>query len=171
MKQSRLIVLAVAVAASTATAQQPQTPPPRPAAQSRATDGIVAVVGTHPILWSEVLEVIGQERSRGTQMPNDSAGAIEFARNILTQLIDEEVLLQKAAGDTSITVADADVAQTVDRQVQQIRSQFPTSRNSCASFDQPVSARRTNTGNGCRNRRVAPNSSAAWCRSISRKAR
>ena len=126
MKQSRLIVLAVAVAASTATAQQPQTPPPRPAAQSRATDGIVAVVGTHPILWSEVLEVIGQERSRGTQMPNDSAGAIEFARNILTQLIDEEVLLQKAAGDTSITVADADVAQTVDRQVQQIRSQFPT---------------------------------------------
>ena len=43
-------------------------------------------------------------------MPTDSAGAIEFARDILTQLIDEEVLLQRAAGDTSITVADADVA-------------------------------------------------------------
>lgn len=125
MKLSRLAILSLAVVASTATAQQPQAPQ-RPASQSKATDGIVAVVGTHPILWSEVLEVIGQRRSAGAPMPTDSAGASEFARDILTQLIDEEVLLQRAAGDTSITVADADVAQTVDRQVQQIRGQFPS---------------------------------------------
>ena len=125
MKLSRLAILSLAVAATTATAQQPQAPP-RPASQSKATDGIVAVVGTHPILWSEVLEVIGQRRAAGAPMPTDSAGSIEFARDILTQLIDEEVLLQRAAGDTSITVADADVAQTVDRQVQQVRGQFPT---------------------------------------------
>ena len=86
----------------------------------------MAVVGTHPILWTDVLEVIGQERSRGAQLPNDSLGAVAFARNILTGLIDEEVLLQRAAGDTSITVADADVQETVTRQVQQVRSQFPS---------------------------------------------
>jgi peptidyl-prolyl cis-trans isomerase SurA len=114
-------LLLVAPAAS---AQQ-RTAAPR-AAGSHLTDGIVAVVGTHPILWSEVLEVIGQERSRGTQLPNDSLGAVAFAKNILNGLIDEEVLLQRAAGDTSIVVADADVQETVTRQVQQIRSQFPS---------------------------------------------
>ncbi|HZI27262.1 MAG TPA: peptidylprolyl isomerase [Gemmatimonadaceae bacterium] len=99
------------------------------AAQARppqATDGIVAIVGTHPILWTEVLEVIGQERSRGAQLPQDSAGAADFAKNILNNLIDEQILLQRATGDTSITVADADLAQTVERQVGQIRSQFPS---------------------------------------------
>src|SRR5688500_12287877 len=99
------------------------------AAQARppqATDGIVAIVGTHPILWTEVLEVIGQERSRGAQLPQDSAGAADFAKNILNNLIDEQILLQRATGDTAITVADADLAQTVERQVGQIRSQFPS---------------------------------------------
>jgi peptidyl-prolyl cis-trans isomerase SurA len=99
------------------------------AAQARppqATDGIVAIVGTHPILWTEVLEVIGQQRSQGAQLPQDSAGAADFAKNILNNLIDEQVLLQRATGDTSITVADADLTQTVDRQIGQIRGQFPS---------------------------------------------
>jgi peptidyl-prolyl cis-trans isomerase SurA len=98
----------------------------RPAPTSQATDGIVAIVGTHPILWTEVLEVIGQERSRGAQLPQDSAGAAQFAKNVLTQLIDEQVLLQRATGDTSITVADADLTETVNRQITQIRGQFPS---------------------------------------------
>jgi peptidyl-prolyl cis-trans isomerase SurA len=117
----RLVLIALScVIAMPAVAQQ------RPAPTSQLTDGIVAIVGTHPILWSEVLEVIGQERSRGARLPEDSAGAAEFAKNILGNLIDEQVLLQRAAGDTSIVVEDADVSATVDRQVQQVRSQFPS---------------------------------------------
>lgn len=116
----RLVLALAVMAAAPAAAQE------RPAVTSQTVDGIVAVVGGHAILWSQVLEVIGQERSRGAQLPEDSAGAAEFARNVLTQLVDEQVLLQRATGDTSITVADADVAQTVDRQIQQIRSQFPS---------------------------------------------
>ena len=116
MNRIVLILLSVAVALPAAA----QARPPQ------ATDGIVAIVGTHPILWTEVLEVIGQERSRGAQLPQDSAGAADFAKNILNNLIDEQVLLQRASGDTSITVADADLAQTVERQIGQIRSQFPS---------------------------------------------
>lgn len=116
--------LAIALLALTAAA--PAAAQARPAAQSQNTDGIVAIVGTHPILWTEVLELIGQARSRGQQLPQDSAGAAEFAKDILAQLIDEQVLLQRATGDTSITVADADLTQTVDRQIQQIRTQFPS---------------------------------------------
>lgn len=119
MKHVALSVFALLLAAPIVAAQQP-------AAGPQNIDGIVAIVGTRPILWSEVMEIIGQQRSQGVQIPQDSAGAAGFARNILTNLIDEEVLLQRATGDTSITVADADVAQTVDRQIQQIRSQFPS---------------------------------------------
>ena len=116
MNRIALTLLSVAVALPAAA----QARPPQ------ATDGIVAIVGTHPILWTEVLEVIGQERSRGAQLPQDSAGAADFAKNILNNLIDEQILLQRATGDTSITVADADLAQTVERQIGQIRSQFPS---------------------------------------------
>lgn len=128
MKQiAFLIALAAALPAA---AQQPAPtagqPPARPASTSQSTDGIVAIVGSHPILWTEVLEVIGQERSRGVQLPNDSVGAVNFAKNVLSGLIDEEVLLQRAAGDTSLRVGDADVKETVDRQVGQVRSQFPS---------------------------------------------
>lgn len=114
------IAIAMLFAAVPAAAQQPAAP------VHHMIDGIVAVVGSRAILWSEILEVIGQERARGARLPEDSAGAVEFARNILANLIDEEVLLHRASGDTSITVADADVAQTVDRQIQQIRGQFPS---------------------------------------------
>ncbi|NUQ00318.1 MAG: peptidylprolyl isomerase [Armatimonadetes bacterium] len=114
------IAIAMLFAAVPAAAQQPAAP------VHHMIDGIVAVVGSRAILWSEILEVIGQERARGARLPEDSAGAVEFARNILANLIDEEVLLHRASGDTSITVADVDVAQTVDRQIQQIRGQFPS---------------------------------------------
>jgi peptidyl-prolyl cis-trans isomerase SurA len=119
MHRSLLVSLFVLTAAN-ATAQDPATP------ARQILDGVVAVVGSRPILWSEVMEVIGRERAQGARLPEDSAGAADFARNILTQLVDEEVLLQRAAGDTTITVADADVAETVTRQIQQIRSQFPS---------------------------------------------
>jgi peptidyl-prolyl cis-trans isomerase SurA len=119
MNRLAIIALAATTALPAAAQQRPVTPP-------QNTDGIVAIVGTHPILWTEVLEVIGQERSRGRQLPTDSAGSAEFAKEILAQLIDEQVLLQRATGDTSITVADADLTQTVDRQIQQIRTQFPS---------------------------------------------
>jgi peptidyl-prolyl cis-trans isomerase SurA len=118
----RLLASVFALAATVSAGAQD-----RPAAPTSATvDGIVAIVGTRPILWSEVMEVVGQERSRGAKMPEDSAGAAEFARSILVNLIDEEVLLQRATGDTTIQVEDSDIAATVDRQIQQIRSNFPS---------------------------------------------
>lgn len=124
MKPIALLLLLTA-AATTAAAQDPATPAAA-AGNVRPVDGVVAVVGEKPILWSEVLETIGRERANGANIPTDSAGAVEFARTILTALIDEEVLLQRAAGDTSIRVADADLNETVEQQVRQIRSQFPS---------------------------------------------
>lgn len=126
MKQLLPSVFALAISLPLGAQDRPAPAVPAPASTQTTVDGIIAIVGTRPIFWSEVMEVVGQERSRGTPMPADSAGAAEFARNVLINLIDEEVLLQRAHGDTTIQVEDADIAQTVDRQIQQVRGQFPS---------------------------------------------
>lgn len=118
--RTRLVMMAAALVALPAAAQGPAGAAPAP------VDGVVAAVGTRAILWSELLESIGRERANGAQVPNDSAGAATFAREVLGKLIDEEVLLQRASADTSITVADEDVAATVEEQVRQVRGQFPS---------------------------------------------
>ncbi|HWP02408.1 MAG TPA: SurA N-terminal domain-containing protein, partial [Gemmatimonadaceae bacterium] len=92
-----------------------------PAYAPRPLDRVVAVVGSKAILWSEVLEVIQQRRAQGLQIPEDSAGQIQLARQVLNELVDEEVLVQKAEQDTSITVADADLRETVEAQLRQTR--------------------------------------------------
>jgi peptidyl-prolyl cis-trans isomerase SurA len=88
-------------------------------------DRIVAIVAKKPILMSEVLERVNMARARGMQIPRDSAGQMELARDLLEQLVDEEVLVA-VAGDYAITVNEAEVANVVDRSLQDIRSRFPS---------------------------------------------
>jgi peptidyl-prolyl cis-trans isomerase SurA len=87
-------------------------------------DRIVAIVGTRPILFSEVLEVIGQNRARGVRVPEDSVGGLNYARQVRDELVDEEILVQRAESDTSITVADADLTETVETQLKRLRENF-----------------------------------------------
>lgn len=86
-------------------------------------DRVVAVVATKPILWSEVLERINIARGQGLQVPRDSAGQMQVAREILQQLVDEEVLLAVAA-DYKLEVAETEVTARVDQQVDGVRGQF-----------------------------------------------
>jgi peptidyl-prolyl cis-trans isomerase SurA len=101
-----------------AAAQQP--------AALQPIDGIVAVVGQRIILLSEVDEEINQRRGQGLQLPADSAGLVALRRQVLSDLIDDEVLFVRARLDTSITVTDAEVQSAVEEQVRQVRSQFRT---------------------------------------------
>jgi peptidyl-prolyl cis-trans isomerase SurA len=89
-------------------------------------DRVVAVVGTSPILWSDVQETILQRVSAGMQLPQDSTGQLNLARQVVQELVDEQVLLQRAASDTSISVADADLTETVDDQIKRLRDRFPS---------------------------------------------
>ncbi|MEP7343785.1 MAG: peptidylprolyl isomerase [Gemmatimonadaceae bacterium] len=87
-------------------------------------DRIVAVVGTTPMLWSEVLEVINQRRAQGITIPEDSLGMVTLARQVVNDLVDEEILVQRAQSDTSILVADADLTTTVDQQMKRLHDNF-----------------------------------------------
>ena len=90
-------------------------------------DGIVAVVGTTPILRSDVEERLAQARASGQNMPEDSASQQAMLKSILDAIIDEELLVQKAK-DEKVEVTDNDVNADVDKRMQTIRTRFTTEK-------------------------------------------
>jgi peptidyl-prolyl cis-trans isomerase SurA len=116
------LVFAVALAPIGIGAQTPavavQTVPPL-----LPIDRVVAVVGDQTVLWSEVLTAINQRRAQGLQLPTDSVGQAALAHTVLGELVDEEILVQKAK-EMKLEVTDADITAGADRQIKQVRSQF-----------------------------------------------
>jgi peptidyl-prolyl cis-trans isomerase SurA len=86
-------------------------------------DRVVAIVGDQALLWSNVLTAINQRRAQGMTLPPDSAGQAALARSVLNELVDEEILVQKAR-EMKLEVVDAEVTAAADRQIKQARAQF-----------------------------------------------
>ena len=112
-------------------AQQPAAPPRAASASAAAAqtpqlvDKIVAIVGTEPILLSDVQErLLIQQAQNGLQLPPDSGSRMALRRQILQSMVDDEVLYQKARRDTTITVTDAEVLGNVEDQVKQVRDHY-----------------------------------------------
>jgi peptidyl-prolyl cis-trans isomerase SurA len=133
-------MLGVALVASSAAAQrtpQPTRPTgrPEPVQSSVApvtagppvvpVDRIVAVVGEQPILFSDVLAFIYARRQPGQELPTDSAQFAALVQRSVNELIDEEVLVQKAKAE-KVEVADADLTRSVEQGVKRVRDQFKT---------------------------------------------
>jgi peptidyl-prolyl cis-trans isomerase SurA len=91
--------------------------------QALPIDRVVAIVGNQPVLWSDVLTSINQRRAQGLQLPTDSAGQAALAHTVLGELVDEEMLVQKAK-EMKLEVTDAEIIAAADRQIKQVRSQF-----------------------------------------------
>jgi len=121
MRPSRVTLAAAAWAA--ALAAPPVTAQGR-SATARAVDRVVAVVGTKPILASQVEEQLVLAQSQGAKVPEDSAGRDAARRQILSQMVDEELLVQQAERDTTIKVTDQEVQDAVEQTVQNVRKQF-----------------------------------------------
>src|SRR5205823_8952619 len=113
-----VIVLAWAALGAAAVAAQGRS------ATARAVDRVVAVVGTKPILASQVEEQLVLAQSQGAKVPEDSAGRDAARRQILSQMVDEELLVQQAERDTTIKVTDQEVQDAVEQTVQNVRKQF-----------------------------------------------
>jgi peptidyl-prolyl cis-trans isomerase SurA len=110
-----LVLLALCAAAGTAAAQQSQDQP---------VDRIVAVVGTKPILASQIQEEMVQAQAQGQTIPADSAGRELMRHQILDRLIELEILVQQAQRDTTIKVTDQEVLDQVEQTYQNVRKQF-----------------------------------------------
>ena len=106
-----------------ATLSAQQRPAPAPASP-QTLDRIVAVVGTRPILASQIDEEMVQQQAQGMTLPTDSAALAAMRRQVLDRLIDQEVLVQQAERDTSIKVTDQEVLDQVEQTYQNVRKQF-----------------------------------------------
>jgi peptidyl-prolyl cis-trans isomerase SurA len=120
-------VLSFVVAGALASALAAQQPAPQVTAkpgQPALLDGIVAVVGDQPITRVDLRErVVGRIQRKEVPEPATDSAAKELERSTLSDLIEEELLLQKAK-DLKVEVTDADVTPTVDRQVAAIRANY-----------------------------------------------
>src|SRR5438093_8898244 len=94
------------------------------AATDRSVDRIVAVVGTRPILASQVEEQLVLAQSQGQKVPEDSAARDAARRQVLSQMVDEELLVQQAERDTTIKVTEQEVQDAVEQTVQNVRKQL-----------------------------------------------
>jgi peptidyl-prolyl cis-trans isomerase SurA len=110
-------------------------------------DRVVAVVGGQVVLWSDVMSSINQQRAAGLQLPPDSAGQAAIAKEALSALVDEEILVQKAHL-LKIEVTPDEVNRSVDDQVRRVRQGFQTDEEfraelRKAGFGTPEEYRRT----------------------------
>lgn len=113
-------------------AQQPATRPAAsaaPAAPARDTtlvglDRIVAVVGDQPITQYDVQErILAMQQNPSFKPPTNEADYRKLAEDVVNQLIDEELLVQKAKA-LKVEVADNELSGTVERQMRDIRARF-----------------------------------------------
>ena len=93
------------------------------AAQGDAVDRVVAVVGNAPILESQLQEEIFGRQQGGQAIPRDTAA---YRAQVLNDLIDQEVVVQLAARDTTIVVTDNEVADAVENRYREVRRGFTT---------------------------------------------
>jgi peptidyl-prolyl cis-trans isomerase SurA len=127
VRRAGAIVWALILAIAPARLRAQQTP--------QLIDRVVAVVGTEPILLSDIQErLLIQQAQNGLQLPPDSAGRMALRRQLLETMIDDEVLYQKARRDTSISVNDADVLSKAENQAREIRNQYRTEAEFRASI-------------------------------------
>lgn len=89
-------------------------------------DRVVAVVGESPILSSQVEEEIFTQRSQNSPLPKTLPEFHALCRQVVSDLIDAEVMVQTAQRDTSIKVEETEIASGVDEQFRNIRQRFKT---------------------------------------------
>ena len=124
------LALAAALLPAAASAQLPSrvdaAPPPAPVGAASDTavalDRIVAVVGAQPILLSDVFTEIGYRRQQGMAAPRDEAELQRVVRQVVDDLVREELLVAEAKRQ-AVEVTDEDVAPQVERFVQGARQQ------------------------------------------------
>ena len=105
------IVVTQAVASRTIAAQAPQPTTPV------KLDAIVAIVNDQPITRFDLRDaVLARIQQKQAEEPKDSASMVALERDVLNDMIQDELLVQSAK-DLKITITDADISPQVDAQI------------------------------------------------------
>jgi peptidyl-prolyl cis-trans isomerase SurA len=142
-----------ASAGDTTVVAAPPAPDTMPAAAALPRDSVivvdrvVAVVGNRPVLASQVDEELFSRQAQGVDLPTAPEQLDAVRREVVSSIVDEELLVQQAARDTAIQVTDQEVADGVEQQVRKVRGNFTSEvdyRNELkkAGFQTPEEYRR-----------------------------
>lgn len=102
------------------------TPPIRTRPESLTVNRVVAVVGSTPILLSEVeREIASRIARRMMEAPPDAAARAAAIRSVTNELVEAQILVQKAV-QMEITVSDEELNRNVEQHVAQVTQQFPS---------------------------------------------
>jgi len=88
-----------------------------------AAERIAAIVNKNVILASEVDERFQQAAARFNVDPRDSVSVVKLRRNVLDQLIENQVVIAEA-GRLGLTVTPAEVQAAIDREVSALRDRL-----------------------------------------------
>src|SRR5688572_9605626 len=110
-------------------------------------DRVLAVVGNRPVLASQVDEELFSWQAQGVDLPTAPEQLDAVRREVVSSIVDEELLVQQAVRDTAIQVTDQEVADGVEQQVRKVRGNFTSEvdyRNELkkAGFQTPEEYRR-----------------------------
>jgi peptidyl-prolyl cis-trans isomerase SurA len=125
MRRARGVLAVAAALGAAATAPRPARAQVQETAGVHVLDRVVAVVNNRPIMLSEALEEVNTRRQQGMQLPRDSAGQAALLRQVISDLVDIEVVLNVAAQYKAV-VKDEDVVKQVEDQYDKVRKQFKT---------------------------------------------
>lgn len=92
--------------------------------ESSLVDRVVAVVGDSVVLESQLLDRMRELRAQGAQIPENAAARTQFQRDLLESLINEQLILQAAVEDTTISVPDERVNEMVSQDLDQRAQDF-----------------------------------------------
>jgi peptidyl-prolyl cis-trans isomerase SurA len=114
-------------ASDSAVAPAPAPVGPATEAQSDGpivVDRVVAIVGNRPVLASQVDEEVFSRQSQGQSPPKDPDSLAALRKQVISSIVDEELLVQQAQRDTAIKVTDQEIADGVEQQVRKVRGNF-----------------------------------------------
>jgi peptidyl-prolyl cis-trans isomerase SurA len=87
-------------------------------------DRVLAVVGNRPVLASQVDEELFSRQAQGAKLPQDPKQVDALRREVVSSIVDEELLVQQASRDTTIQVTDQEIADGVEQQIRKVRENF-----------------------------------------------
>jgi peptidyl-prolyl cis-trans isomerase SurA len=87
-------------------------------------DRVLAVVGNRPVLASQVDEELFSRQAQGVRLPEDPKQLDALRREVVSSIVDEELLVQEAIRDTMIQVTDQEIADGVEQQIRKVRENF-----------------------------------------------
>lgn len=82
-------------------------------------DRIVAVVGDSVVTYTQLQERLLQLRAQGMDLPPPGEGLTRMQREVLEQMVEELLILQAAAKDTTLVVNEAELDEVVNQEIQE----------------------------------------------------